>query len=81
MDSNCEISRIEYDYSKLRGRIVEKFGTIAKFCEAVGTNYVAMSMKLNNKTGISRDEMANWGQHLDIDVDDYGTFFCTRKLN
>ena len=39
---------MSYDYSKLRGRIVEKFGTIRKFADAMNMSYTSASNKLNN---------------------------------
>ena len=46
-----------FDYSKLRGRIVEMFGTQCKFAEANGISDRSMSLKLNNGIGLSQDEI------------------------
>lgn len=67
----------QYEYRKLRGRIVEKYGTNKKFAEAVGISENSMSLKLNGKTGFSRDDMLAWGKLLDISVPEFGDyFFC-----
>jgi hypothetical protein len=34
-----------------------------------------MSLKLNGKTGFSREDMVRWGELLDIDVNDFGAYF------
>lgn len=39
-----------YDYSKLRGLIVEKYGTIKAFSEAMGVGSSVISMRLKNYT-------------------------------
>ena len=39
---------IEFNFSKLRGRIVEKFGKQEDFAKAVGISYVSLSKRLNN---------------------------------
>ena len=36
-----------FDYSKLRGKIKEVFGTQAKFAKAMGMSTVTLSAKLN----------------------------------
>lgn len=68
---------VQYEYRKLRGRIVEKFGTNKKFAEAVGVSENSMSLKLNGKTGFSKEDMILWGKLLEIDVSEFGDYFFT----
>ena len=70
-----------FDYSKLRGRIVEKFGNMNAFANEVGISQIALSRKLNNKTSITREDMINWSKVLDISIDEYGAFYFAEKLN
>ena len=65
----------QYEYRKLIGRIIEKYGTRKAFAEAVGISENSMSLKLSGKTGFTRDEIARWGELLDIDVSDFGDYF------
>ena len=37
-----------FDYSKLRGRIVEKYGSISKFSEKLSKSRTSVDLKLNN---------------------------------
>lgn len=46
-----------YDYSKLSGRIVEKYGTQAKFADAMNLSERSISLKLNGKVGWKQDEI------------------------
>ncbi|MGI6168320.1 MAG: DUF739 family protein [Christensenellales bacterium] len=48
---------MEYDYSKLRGKIKEKFGTQINFAKAMGMTEPTLSLKLNNKGEWSQEEM------------------------
>lgn len=64
-----------YDYSKLRGRIVEKFGTMSKFAEEVGVSLVVVSNKLNNKSGFTRTDIEKWSTLLDIPGNEYDAYF------
>ncbi len=66
-----------YEYRKLIGRIIEKYGTRKAFAERIGISENSMSLKLNGKTGFSRDEMARWGELLDIDISEFGDYFFT----
>ena len=65
----------QYEYRKLIGRIIEKFGTRKRFAEEVGISENSMSLKLNGKTGFSREDMLLWGELLDIDVSEFGDYF------
>lgn len=69
-----------FDYSKLKGRIVEKFGSNKAFAEALGKSEVLVSKKLNNKSSFTQKNMDEWGKLLQIDVCEYGAFFCTLKV-
>lgn len=64
-------------YSKLRGRIVEKFGTIKAFSVAYGITNVSMSKKLNGKTAISPDDITKMSAPdlLDIPPEEYHKYF------
>lgn len=63
------------EYNKLRGRIVEKYGTQGAFANAIGISQVSLSRKLNCETGLSQSDIINWANALDIAVEDYGAYF------
>lgn len=66
-----------YDYSKLRGRIVEKYGTITAFAGVLGISKTTASLKLKNEIGFSRDDIVEWSELLDIPEEEYTLyFFC-----
>ena len=64
-----------YSYSKLRGRITEKFGTQASLAEALGVSVVSVSKKLNGVTGFSQEDIEKWSQLLDISKHEYPDYF------
>lgn len=47
-----------YDYSKLLGRITEKFGTQARFSGAMGMSERSLSLKLNSKVPFKQSRPA-----------------------
>ncbi len=71
---------MEYDYSKLRGRIVEKYGTASAFADAVGMHKSQMSAKLNNVIDVTKSDIILWSKLLDIELSEYGTYFFTPKV-
>lgn len=66
-----------FEYNKLRGRIVEKYGTQAKFAQELGISPTAMSEKMTGKTTFSQRDIEKWRQLLDIDSEDIGKYFFT----
>ena len=72
--------QIIYDYSKLRGRIVEKFGSMRKFAAALGVSVQAVSQYLNNKAKFGQRAIEKWCTVLEIDFDDAGAYFFKRKV-
>ena len=64
-----------FEYNALRGRIVEKFGTQARFAQALGISQTTMSEKMNCKSGFSQMDIENWRKLLDIEAVDIGRYF------
>lgn len=62
-------------YPKLKGRIVEKYGSQENFCEAVGLSSVSVSKKMTGQTGFSQKDILKWCELLDIDIKEIGDFF------
>lgn len=71
-----------FDFSKLRGRIVEKFGSCAAFAAAVGLPESSVSARLHNKVKIDSDEIMRWSQPevLDIPPGEIHVYFLTPKV-
>lgn len=73
--------KVEFDYSRLRGRIIEKYGTQGKFAEANNITDRSVSLKLNNGIGLSQEEIIDWCKKLDIELDKIPYyFFCTKSF-
>jgi hypothetical protein len=68
------------DYSKLNGRIIEKFGTRSAFAEAMGWKLEALSRRLNNKTPFYTEEYIRACELLDIQPKEIYAYFFTPKL-
>ena len=50
---------MKFDYARLKGLIIEKFGTQERFAKAMGMNPATLSLKLNNQSYFASDEMFN----------------------
>lgn len=66
-----------YNYSKLLGRITEKFGTQAKFSSAMGMSERSLSLKLNCKTAFKQPEISKACSLLEIGDSDIPAYFFT----
>lgn len=62
-------------YGKLRGRIIEKYGTISSFSKVVGISRVSIYLKLSGKVGFTTAQVENWSRLLGIATKDIGLFF------
>lgn len=69
-----------FNYSKLRGRIREKFGTEGAFASAMGISTVSLSGRLNNKLSFEQPEMIKAGKLLDIPIEELAFYFFERDL-
>lgn len=69
-----------YDYSKLRGRIKEKFGTQDAFADAIGIGRVSLSKRLNNQLEFSQEEMKKAAASLMLPVEEIPAYFFADKV-
>ena len=60
--------------AKLRGRIVEKYGTLTHFAEAIGAKPATVSAALAGKS-FKLDTATKWAAALDIPENDIFLFF------
>lgn len=71
-----------YDYSKLRGRVIEKLGSLKNYAKELGISETTLFKKLNNKVPFNQDEIFDSIRILDLDVvnGDIQSHFFTQKV-
>ena len=72
--------RIPIDYSKLRGRIVEKYGKQGAFAQEIGWSEKSVSDWLNNKKYFPYEAILKSVEALDIQDSEVGAYFFTRLV-
>lgn len=60
------MEKIKFDYSKLRGRIIEKCGSQRAFAKLLGIAECTLTSKLNGYTCFSQSEILRSVKILDI---------------
>jgi hypothetical protein len=70
---------VAFDFRKLEGRIVEKFGTRSNFAVAAGFTNSQLSARLNNKVFFDSDEIIRLctPELLDIPAVEIPVYFFT----
>lgn len=64
-----------YSYDKLRGRIIEKYGSQERFAEDLCISTNSLSKKMTGKTGFSQKDIVEWSRLLQIDKSEYSEYF------
>lgn len=72
--------KVVFDYSKLRGRIVEKYGTQRRFAMENQLSDRSMSLKLNNDIRLSQEEIMNGANCLILIRRRYQYIFLLKKF-
>lgn len=67
-------------YNKLKGRIIEKYGSQGKFAAALGMTENTVSRKMQDKVEFSKDDMVRWAELLDIDSSEFWDYFFADRL-
>lgn len=74
------MERVIFDYSRLKGRIYEVFGSQRKFADAMGMNRTSMWAKLTNRTYFNQAEIVRAASLLGIAPGAGDAYFFTLKL-
>ena len=70
-----------FDFSKLRGRIKEYFGSEKAFAKALGMSPGRLSARLNNIIHFDGEEIARAAQLLNISDEEIGAYFFKPKFD
>lgn len=71
---------MSFDYSKLKGRIIEKVGTLGKFAEAMGWTVQTQQKKLSGRIPWTQKDMSTAIRVLDLEIDDIPAYFFAVKV-
>lgn len=71
---------MEFDYSKLLGRIREKGMTQKSLSEELGIGLNSLNLKLANKAYFKQQEIRRICEILEIDDGEVGLYFFTQKV-
>lgn len=66
---------MNFNYGKLRGRIIEKFGTLQRFAKVINYSARTVSLKLNGKISFNQKDMAVFCEALCINMSDIPSYF------
>lgn len=69
------IEKLNYDFSKLRGRIIEKCGSQNELANQIGLTAQTISAKMIGKNKFTMDEIVVISKILEIDAADIGSYF------
>lgn len=71
---------MERDYSKLRGKIVEVFGTMSKFATAMSYSDRTISLKMNGKIDFTQSDIAKAVGLLGLRDEEIPVYFFTNRV-
>ncbi len=69
-----------FDSNKLRGKIVEKYGSLQNFSTVTGFKYSTLQNKLRSLTYFNQMDIANLVKWLDLDENDIVSYFFKEKV-
>lgn len=72
---------IQYDYSKLRGRIREVLGTEGCFADKLNRSQNFLTKVFNGESFFGQKDIETGADVLNIPVQEIGTYFFTKKVH
>ena len=69
-----------FDYSKLKGRIVEKFDTQGRFAEAMDWSERTLSLKMQGKIPWKQSDICKAIELLELSEEDIPVYFFKPKV-
>ena len=76
------MEKMQFDFSALRGRIIERYGSCAAFADAIGMPRDALSSRLRNKISFKPEEIYAICEPDVLDIPEAGIrkYFFTLKV-
>lgn len=71
---------MSFNFNKLRGKIIEKYGSQAEFSKVLGISQNTLSKKMNNKARFSSDDIVKIKELLNIPNDEVNSYFFDIKV-
>lgn len=71
----------DYDYRELRGRIKARIGTEGEFARKINRSHNYIVKVFKNESDLSQKDILKASEVLDIETDDIGKFFFTKKVH
>ena len=71
---------VEYDYSKLLGRIKEKYGNRENLIPKISISSTSLNLRLTNKLKFDQQDIKELCEALDIQEDEISAYFFTIKV-
>lgn len=72
--------KMAFDYAKLKGKIIEKYGSQIEFAKAMQVSENTLSLKLNNKVRFTADDIVQITDLLGVDKNEVGQYFFTQRV-
>lgn len=69
-----------FDTNKLRGRIVEKYGSLQAFSTETGFKYSTLQNKLRSMTYFNQADIVQLMKWLDIGEEEIGIYFFKEQV-
>lgn len=71
---------LSFDYSKLKGRIIEKFRTLGNFAPVMDWTLVTQQKKMHNRVPWTQRDIMTACKALDISIDAIPEYFFVIKV-
>lgn len=69
---------MNFVYNKLRGKIVEMFGSQKEFSKQINLSEQSVTAKLNGRSDFSQEDIIRWSNALEIKLDEIGAYFFSQ---
>lgn len=70
-----------FDYSKLKGRIIEKYGNQRNFAEHIGKCASDITKLLKGSARFTADIIEEWRRELEIEPSEVGLYFFKTRVD
>lgn len=68
------------NFNKLKGKMIEKFGSQKAFAKAAGISIGCLSYKMNGKRTITYADIVKWSNLLEIEQNEIAAIFFDKNV-
>lgn len=80
LEREAHMDKVQFDYSRLRGKIVERYKTLKNFADETHQSVSSVNLRINGIREFKSTDIFNWANYLGIPDSEISDYFFAKNV-